>query len=98
LLEGPAAWRRSGRDLSLLENQPWTAQRSRNGTQSGDLTTARTWQIPASGGFMLHEDSQELRASFEANVEVGVFTNASADLARACRLVAGTRFGKNGGR
>lgn len=45
------------------------------GTTSGDLTTARTWQIPASGGFLLHEDNPELRAAFEPGVQVGVFTD-----------------------
>lgn len=71
--EAAAIYRCSKINLGLLSE-------AGTGTQSGDLTTARTWQIPASGGFMLHEDSQELRASFDANVEVGVFTNAS-DLA-----------------
>lgn len=50
------------------------------GTVSGDLTTARTWQIPASGGFMLHEDTAELRQSFAAETEVGLFQGES-DLA-----------------
>lgn len=45
------------------------------GTRSGDLTTARTWQIPASGGFMLHEHSTELVESFVPNQEVGVFSS-----------------------
>jgi spore maturation protein CgeB len=44
------------------------------GTSSGDLTTARTWQIPASGGFLLHEDTAELRRAFLPDSEVGVFT------------------------
>jgi spore maturation protein CgeB len=44
------------------------------GTVSGDLTTARTWQIPASGGFLLHEDTAELRRAFLPDSEVGVFT------------------------
>jgi spore maturation protein CgeB len=52
------------------------------GTTSGDLTTARTWQIPASGGFLLHEDTHELRQAFAVNVEVGVFTGAQ-DIATA---------------
>lgn len=44
------------------------------GVSSGDLTTARTWQIPASGGFMLHEDTPELRQAFRVGHEVGVFS------------------------
>ena len=50
------------------------------GTKVGDLVTARTWQIPAAGGFMLHEDTVELRRYFEPQREVGVFQSAS-DLA-----------------
>jgi hypothetical protein len=55
---------------------------SGTGVTSGDLTTARTWQIPASGGFMLHEDTQELRQAFCPGSEVGVFTG-ERDLAEA---------------
>ena len=47
------------------------------GTKVGDLVTARTWQIPAAGGFMLHEDTVELRRYFEPEREVGVFQSAS---------------------
>lgn len=43
------------------------------GTQSGDRTTARTWQIPACASFLLHEDSEELRQAFAVDEEVGVF-------------------------
>jgi hypothetical protein len=47
------------------------------GTKVGDLVTARTWQIPAAGGFMLHEDTTELSAYFRPGAEVGVFQSAS---------------------
>jgi hypothetical protein len=47
------------------------------GTQSGDLVTARTWQIPAAGGFLLHESTAELGRYFEPGREVGVFESAS---------------------
>jgi hypothetical protein len=43
------------------------------GTVSGDLTTARTWQIPGSGGFLLHKRTPEFCAAFEPQQEVGVF-------------------------
>ncbi|HQZ64665.1 MAG TPA: glycosyltransferase [Planctomycetaceae bacterium] len=43
------------------------------GTSSGDRTTARTWQIPACGGFMLHEDTAELRQFFEVGSEIAAF-------------------------
>lgn len=51
------------------------------GTTSGDRTTARTWQIPGCGAFLLHEDTAEVRAAFQADEEVGLFTDL-ADLAR----------------
>jgi spore maturation protein CgeB len=47
------------------------------GTQSGDLVTARTWQIPAAGGFLLHENTPELGRYFEPGREVGVFESAT---------------------
>jgi spore maturation protein CgeB len=43
------------------------------GVSSGDRTTARTWQIPACGGFMLHEDTAELRQYFEVGSEIAAF-------------------------
>jgi spore maturation protein CgeB len=43
------------------------------GTTVGDQVTARTWQIPASGGFMLHEATAELEQYFAPGREVGVF-------------------------
>jgi spore maturation protein CgeB len=56
--------------------------------RQGDLTTARTWQIPASGGFMLHEDTLELRSAFEPDYEVAVFQNHEA-LVREVRRYLG---------
>lgn len=47
------------------------------GTNEGDAVTARTWQIPASGGFMLHEDTAELRRHFDPQHEVGVFQSGA---------------------
>jgi spore maturation protein CgeB len=38
-----------------------------------DQTTARTFQIPATGSFMLHEDTPEIRKYFEADREVMLF-------------------------
>jgi spore maturation protein CgeB len=49
------------------------------GTLEGDRTTARTWQIPACGGFLLHEDTQELRAAFVVGEEAAAFCSI-ADL------------------
>ena len=45
-------------------------------TTSGDQTTVRTWQIPASGGFMLHEATAELAQYFASGNEVATFDNA----------------------
>jgi spore maturation protein CgeB len=58
------------------------------GTQSGDLTTARTWQIPASGGFMLHEATDELARYFEPGREVAVFSTPD-ELASSIRHYLG---------
>lgn len=38
-----------------------------------DQTTARTFQIPASGSFMLHEDTPEVRSYFAPDREIMVF-------------------------
>jgi hypothetical protein len=47
------------------------------GMRLGDQTTARTWQIPACGGFMLHERTEELARYFEPEKEVGTFSGAT---------------------
>lgn len=44
-----------------------------------DQTTARTFQIPASGSFMLHEDTPEVRSYFHPEKEIVLF-NGEADL------------------
>jgi spore maturation protein CgeB len=58
------------------------------GTVKGDQTTARTWQIPACGGFMLHEDTEELRAAFSGGEHIAVFRSTS-ELANAVRQYLG---------
>ena len=45
------------------------------GTTSGDRTTARTWQIPGCGAFLLHEDNAEVRQAFRVGEEIGVFAD-----------------------
>jgi hypothetical protein len=40
-----------------------------------DQTTARTFQIPATGSFMLHEDTAEVRTFFEDGAEVMLFSS-----------------------
>ena len=54
------------------------------GTVKGDQTTARTWQIPACGGFLLHEDTKELRDSFVVGDHIAVF-GADNELAASVR-------------
>ncbi len=50
-------------------------------TTSGDQTTARTWLIPATGGFMLHEATAELAQHLIPGEEVATFKDV-ADLSR----------------
>jgi spore maturation protein CgeB len=50
-------------------------------TISGDQTTVRTWQIPAAGGFLLHEDTAELKQFLKPGKEVATFANEN-DLPR----------------
>lgn len=58
------------------------------GTVKGDQTTARTWQIPACGGFMLHEDTEELRAAFNVGEHIAVFRD-TGELANSVRQYLG---------
>jgi spore maturation protein CgeB len=51
------------------------------GVVCGDQTTVRTWQIPATGGFLLHENTAELGCYFDVGREVAVFKDAQ-DLPR----------------
>lgn len=56
-------------NLGLLSEQ-------RQGASSGDLTTSRTFHIPAAGGFMLHERTDELLHFFAEGQEVACFSSA----------------------
>lgn len=47
---------------------------ARAGASSGDLITSRTFHIPASGGFMLHERSDEIGDYFSEDREAVFFT------------------------
>jgi hypothetical protein len=47
----------------------------RTGASSDDQITSRTFHIPASGGFMLHERTPEVTATLRENMEVGCFAN-----------------------
>jgi len=46
------------------------------GASSGDQITSRTFHIPGSGGFMLHERTEELLQYFTEDVDVATFTDA----------------------
>jgi spore maturation protein CgeB len=48
---------------------------SRSDPAIRDQTTARSFQIPATGSFMLHEDTPEIRTYFEADQEIMLFAN-----------------------
>jgi spore maturation protein CgeB len=46
---------------------------ARRGSSSGDRTTSRTFHIPATGAFMLHERTDELATFFRESSECGCF-------------------------
>jgi len=48
----------------------------RPGASSGDLITARTFHIPACGGFLLHERTSEVAEFFAEGRECGMFEGA----------------------
>lgn len=50
------------------------------GASSGDLTTSRTYLIPASGGFMVHERNSEVLDLYREGVEIACF-GSSEELA-----------------
>lgn len=58
------------------------------GVNSGDSTTARSWQIPGAGGFLLHEDTSEIRAAFAEDKEVALFKGPEHLVAQVRRFLA----------
>ena len=40
------------------------------GSSEGDRTTTRTFEIPASGGFMLHERNEEVLSLYREGSEI----------------------------
>lgn len=44
------------------------------GASSGDQITSRTFHIPASGGFMLHQRTNEVKEYFKEDEEIGCFS------------------------
>ena len=55
-------------NLGLLSEQV-------RGASSGDLITSRTFHIPGTGGFMLHQNNQEANQYFEAGMEADFFSD-----------------------
>lgn len=55
-------------NIALLSEQ-------RHGASSGDLITARTFEVPGVGGFMLHERTDEAEEHFEDGEECALFTD-----------------------
>jgi spore maturation protein CgeB len=45
----------------------------RSGSSSGDLITSRTFHIPGSGGFMIHERTKDIHEFFIEDKEIGCF-------------------------
>jgi spore maturation protein CgeB len=56
-------------NLGILSEQ-------RVGSSSGDLITSRTFHIPGSSGFLLHERNEESVLYFDENKEAGFFADA----------------------
>jgi len=49
----------------------------REGASSGDLTTSRSYQIPASGGFMLHQRNPEVLGLYQEGEEIACFESVA---------------------
>ena len=64
----------------LIEAQP--------GAPQGDLTTTRTFEIPAVGGFMLHERNDEVRGFFEEGRDCAMFDGLDELVAKVRHYLA----------
>ena len=58
------------------------------GASSGDLITSRTFHIPASGGFMLHERTDEARDYFVEDRECAMFGDSEEMVAKIAHYLA----------
>ncbi len=61
---------------------------AREGASSGDLTTARTFHIPATGSFMLHERTPELSQLFAEGIECAAFSTPDELVAQVSRYLS----------
>ena len=70
------------------------------GATSGDLTTARTFHIPAAGGFMLHERNDEVLNYFKEDEEIACFSSERELVEKVkyflCNAAARNRIAENG--
>lgn len=64
-----SAMRRSKINIAILSE-------GRTGASQGDVTTSRTFNIPSSGAFMLHQRTDELVSCFTEGTEVACFADA----------------------
>ncbi len=60
----------------------------RVGSSDGDQITSRTFHIPASGGFMLHERTPELLELFQEDVDVACFSGLDELVSQVDRYLA----------
>jgi len=73
---------------------------STSDSMAKDQTTARSFQIPACGALMLHEDTPEIRSYFEADKEVLLFSSNEEMVSKidwALRFPLKTREIQHGG-
>ena len=49
----------------------------RSGASNGDQITSRTFHVPAAGGFMLHERTEEVLGRFREDVDIACFADAN---------------------
>ncbi|MHB1295977.1 MAG: CgeB family protein [Anaerolineae bacterium] len=64
-------------NIALLSEQ-------RAGASSGDVSTSRTFYIPASGGFMLHERTEEVMSFFREGEEIDCFGSSGELAEKVC--------------
>ena len=57
-----------------------------------DLVSARTFEIPACGTFMLHPDNAEVRSLYEAEREIGLFGDEAGMIAAVDRWLGDDRM------
>lgn len=60
----------------------------REGSSSDDQITSRTFHIPSSGAFLLHERTPEVTAILEEDIEIGCFGDESEMIAAVDRWLA----------